>query len=103
MAMMVRITIPATATIRHTSAIAPITITVLGKQSRNPGPPASPGLGAIGKREFRRRERCVRVAPAYVVSLNLKRCRRQEWQDSWLEPGRHRRIFDGCSIRDQLS
>src|SRR5258706_1290530 len=48
---------PATATIRHTSAIAPITITVLGKQSRNPGPLASTDLtdtagdlGAIGKR-----------------------------------------------------
>src|SRR5258706_6935530 len=46
-----------TATIRHTWAIAPITITVLGKQSRNPGPLASTaptgtagGLGAIGKR-----------------------------------------------------
>jgi hypothetical protein len=29
---------------RHTSAIAPITITVLGKPSKNPGPPASTGL-----------------------------------------------------------
>jgi hypothetical protein len=63
MTIMVRITaaviIPATATIRHPSAIAPITITVLGKQSRNPGPPASTdltdtagGLRAIGKREL---------------------------------------------------
>jgi len=61
MAMMVPITILATATIRHTSAIAPITITVLGKPSRNPGPLASTDLGAIGKRELPR-ERCVRVA-----------------------------------------
>src|SRR5207302_4294920 len=60
-------------------------------------------LGLLVSGNCWRRERCVRVAPAYVVSLNLKRCRRQEWQDSWLEPGRHRRIFDGCSISDQLS
>jgi hypothetical protein len=25
------------------------------------------------------------------------------WQDSWLEPGRRGRIFDGCSSNDQLS
>src|ERR1700730_1382130 len=25
------------------------------------------------------------------------------WQDSWLEPGRRRRIFDRCSSSDQLS
>jgi len=65
--------IPATATIRHTSAKAPITITVLGKQSRNPGPLASTdltdtagGLGAIGKRERERRDR------AYEASRILR-------------------------------
>ena len=51
--------IPATATLRHTSIMAPTTITALGKQSRNPEPPAFTDLtdtvggpGAIGKRGF---------------------------------------------------
>src|SRR5580704_4991034 len=65
---------PATATIRHTSAMARITITVLGKQSRNPGPPASTdptdmagGLGAIGKRELPETER--RIAAGEIDNV----------------------------------
>jgi hypothetical protein len=67
---------PATATIRHTSAIAPITITVLGKQSRNPGPLASTdltdtagGLGVIGKRS---------ADPGRRSAPRRLRCRRNE-------------------------
>src|SRR6476619_2504201 len=73
-----------TATIRHTSAIAPIPITVLGKQSKNPGPLASTdltdtagGLGAIGKRsvdpaEGRRRGGCGADETKARRSLRLK-------------------------------